>query len=219
VPGTDVTIGPDADPSTPINTTAAELLRSDFTSPCVRLEFSVNQTSSAESVQLQVKVGILDMSLPYELNAELPEPGDDLVRGLRPGFAVSKIFTQDGFITDGIGADVQSDPEDFRVFVGGELPIPINGETEKFNELRIMHRDDEVWIWWNGLIIPPDTAESVLLPTPVAVNTPFFPLLTDLDIGKVAFRMWPGAVLRAAEIRDQLLTFNEFTFGQLEITA
>lgn len=216
--GTDITIGPDADPSTPINTTVAELLRSDFTAPCVRLEFSINETSAAESVQLQVKVGILDMSLPYELNAELPEPGDELVRGLRPGFSVSKILTQDGFITDGVGDDVESDPEDFRVFVGGELPIPVNGQTEKFNDIRIMHRDDQVWIWWNGLIIPPDVDESAKLPTPVVINTPYFPLLTDLNIGKIAFRMWPGVVLRSAEIRDQLLTFNEFTFGQLELT-
>jgi hypothetical protein len=216
--GTDVTIGSDVDPDTPVNTTAVELLRTDFTSPCARLEFSVNQTSSAESVQLQIKVGILDMTLPYELNAELPEPGDDLVRGLRPGYTVSQIMTQDGFITDGIGQGIQSDPENFKVYVGGELPAPVDGQTEKWNDITIMHRDQQVWIWWNGMIVPPSTLESAALPTPVVVNTPYYPLSTDVDVGKYAFRMWPGAIVRAFELRDQLQTFNEFTLGQLEIT-
>ena len=202
----------------PANTTVSELLHADFTSPCVRLEFSVNDTTDAESVQLQVKVGTLDMTLPYELDRESTIE-DDIIRGLQPGFAVSQILTQDAFISDGVGSGVTSDPEDFRVFTGGELPIPVNGNIEKWNDLQIMFRDSQLWVWWNGLIIPPSQEESAALPTPVVINTPYFPLESDLEFGKISFRLWPGATVRTAEIRDQAFVFTEFTNGQLEVVS
>lgn len=202
----------------PENTTVAELLHEDFTSPCVRLEFSVNNTSSAEAVQLQIKVGTLDMSVPYDLD-KAHNPTDSLIRGFAPGYTVSKIMTQDGFITDGIGHGITSDPEDFRVYYGGELPAPVGSELEKWNELEIMYRDSQLWLWWNGMIVPPDTLLSAALPTPVAVSTPYYPLTSAIPVGKAAFRMWPGAVMRAADIRDNLSTFNEFTHGQLTVIS
>lgn len=217
------------DNTVPANTTVAELMHGDYTSPCCRLEFSVNNTTSDQSVQLQIKSGILDMQLPYELNRDSTVL-DDLVRGLRPGYVVSKVMTQDGFITDGIGADVESDPTGFRVYTGGELPADatIDGETEKWNELQLMFRDDQLWVWWNGQIIAPDISATTALQTPgnvtgLAANltsgTPYFPLFSDLDYGKVGFRMWPGAIVRSVELRDQLDSFTEFTNGGLEIVS
>jgi hypothetical protein len=216
---TDLTSATACDPNAsevPTNTTVVELLRQDFSAPCVRLQFTVNSTTGAEAVQLQFKVGILDMSVAYDCD-EAPSE-DDLVRGLRPGFAVSAVLVQNGFITDGIGADVTSVPSGFRVYKGGELEVPVEGQTEKWNDLEILLRDGQIWIWWNGMLIPPDTTASANLPTPVAINTPYFPVSSQLAIGKFAMRMFPGAIVRNVELRDQLIAFNEFTHGQLELT-
>jgi len=201
----------------PGNTTVAQLLHAEYNAACVRLEFSVNDNSGAESIQLQFKVGTLDMGTPYELNYSV-DPSDELVRGMKPGeFAVSRIYTQDGFIINGT-EHPSCEPENFKCYYGGYLPHPINGEKEKWNELEIMYRDEQIWIWWNRLLIPPDPTESTKLPTPVPVNTPFFPVVSPIEVGKVAFRMWPGAKMRKVEVKDQLSGFNEFSYGQLEIT-
>jgi len=202
----------------PGSTTVASLLHAEYNAACCRLEFSINDTSESEAVQLQFKVGILDMGTPYELDISA-DRSDEFVRGFKPGeFAVSKIYTQDGFIISGTETP-ETDPEDFRVYYGGFLPTPINGEREKWNELEIMYRDEQIWIWWNRLLIPPDVTESASLPTPVAVNTPYFPVSSPVEIGKVAMRLWPGASLRKIEVRDQNTGFNEFTYGQLEISS
>jgi hypothetical protein len=82
-----------------------------------------------------------------------------------------------------------------------------------------MYRDEQIWIWWNRLLIPPDPTESSKLAVPVAVNTPYFPVESTVEIGKLAFRLWPGTTLRKVEVRDQTTGFNEFTYGQLEISS
>jgi hypothetical protein len=216
-PSTDFTsvgsCGPEA-VEVPTNTTVVELLRHDYTSPIVRMQFVIDQTS--KQIQLQFKVGVLDMSVPYEMHVTDSE--DDLVRGLAPGYMVSKVLLQNGFITDGIGSGVTSTPSGFRTYMGGELPAPVQGQTEKWNDLEVMYRDGQVWIWWNSQIIPPDTQLSAQLPTPVAVNTPYFPINPQLPIGKIALRMFPGAVVRNVEIRDQERSFNEFTNGGLTLS-
>lgn len=200
----------------PGNTTVVSLLHAEYNAACCRLEFSVNDNSDSEAVQLQFKVGILDMGTPYDLDLGV-ESADDLVRGMKPGhYAVSKIYTQDGFITG--TENPESDPENFRVYKGGYLPTTIDGEIERWNILEVMYRDDQIWVWWNGLIIPPDPTESSELPTPVAVNTPYFPVASPVDVGKVAFRLWPGAIIRGTEIRSQAKGFNEFAYGQLELS-
>lgn len=206
------------DVDVPTNTTVVDLLRQDFTSPAIRLQFDLSDSSSGgTTIKLQFIVGILDMTVPYDKDTNRPE--DDLVRGFAPGFTVSEILIQDGVIADGIGADVTSTPAGFRVFKGGELAIPVEGQTEKWNDLEIMFRDTQVWIWWNKLLISPDTLLSGALPSPVTVNTPYFPINPQIRIGKIAARMFPGAVLRNMEIRDQTLAFNEFTYSQLELTS
>jgi hypothetical protein len=202
---------------TPTNTTVVELLHQDYSAPCARLQFCVNHTVGSESVQLQFQVGTLDMHVPYVINH--PNPDDDLVRGFAPGYIVSKVMVQTGFITDGIGDSIVSTPEGFKTYLGGELQIPVNGETEKWNELEIMMRDMQCWIWWNGLLVPPDTILSAGLPTPVAVNTPYFPISSPIELGKVAARIFPGAIVRSMKVYDQLMGFNEYTYGQLELTT
>jgi len=203
--------------SSPTNTTMCEIMHEDYTAPCVRFEFSVNTNTDAEAVQLQVKGGILDMGEAYELDLDLPE--DNYVRGMRPGYAISKTYTQDGFITTGIETP-ESDPSGFVVYEGGELPSEINGEPELWNKLELLLKGDQMWVWWNDLLIPPDALASADLPTPVAVNTPYFPLEDwEIDTGKVVFRMWPGTILREVEVRGQLTKYSEYTHGQLEVSS
>lgn len=218
IPG-DSTADPSSIPvnTVPDNTTVVQLVHQDYSSPCLRIEFSVNTTTDAEAVQMQFKGGILDMSEPYELDSALL-PEDNLVRGMRPGeYAISGTFTQDGFISTGVETP-ESDPSDFYVYEGGPLPAEIDGQTELWNRLRVMYRDNEMWVWWNGMLVTPNTAASAALPTPVGVNTPYFPVTSDLTVGKVGLRLWPGAVVREFEVRDQLEQFNEFKYGQLELS-
>jgi hypothetical protein len=202
----------------PANTTVVEMIHEDYSSPALRLEFSINDTTGAEAIQLQMVAGILDMSRAYELNKE-GEFTDDFVRGFRPGTQVlGSILTQDGFITNGTETPASS-PESFRVVDGGSIPIPIDGETELWNTLELMYRDGQLWIWWNGLLLPPDPGLSAAQVNPVNVSTPYFPVAPLLDLGKVGMRLWPGAIIRDIEIRDQLTAFNEFTYGQLELST
>jgi len=218
--GTDIsgTSQPGEFVTVPGNTTVASLLHAEYNAACCRLEFSINDTSEAESVQLQFKTGILDMAEPYELDIAV-DPADDFVRGMSPGnYVVSRIYTQDGFIINGT-ENPESEPENFRCYYGGYLPTPIDGETERWNTLEVMYRDEQIWVWWNGLLIPPDPDASANLPVPVVVNTPYFPVNSTVEYGKIAMRLWPGATLRKMEIRDQTLGFNEFTYGQLEISS
>jgi len=200
------------------NTTIVQLLHEDYTAPATRLSFSINRTADQESVQLQVLAGTLSMSTAYSLD-DPDNFQDDFVRGFLPGeFTISDAFIQTGFINDGIGADVESNPDDFRVYDGGFLPAPVGDSTEKWNELMIMKRGSQLWVWWNNLLVTPSAEGSAELPTPVAVSTPYFPI-SSLPVGKVGLRMWPGAVIRDVEVRDQNEGFNEFMLGQLKINC
>jgi hypothetical protein len=167
---------------------------------------------------MQFKGGILDIGTSYELNLA-SDVSEDFVRGMRPGsYSVSRVYTQQGFIT--LGTETPSvTPSGFKVYDGGFVPQPINGQTELWNTLEVMYRDGQLWVWWNKLLVPPDTAESAALSTPVAVNTPYFPVPPIGPIGKVGLRLWPGAVVRELEIRDQLFQYNEFNHGQLQLTV
>ena len=138
---------------------------------------------------------------------------------MAPGYTVSKVMLQNGFIINGDETGITSEPEGFRVYKGGEIAIPINNLTELWNNLIIMHRDNQVWIWWNGMLISPDTLLSQQLPSPVAVNTAYFPIYPQIDSGKVAFRMFPGAVVRSVMLSDQVKSFSEYTLGQIELTS
>ena len=202
----------------PVNTTVVEVIHEDYSTPAVRLEFSINDVTNAEAIQLQIVTGILDMNRAYELNIDT-DFSDDFVRDFRPGTrVVSSIMTQDGFIVNGTETP-DTDPGTFRVVDGGTLPVPIDGETELWNVLELMYRDGQLWVWWNGLLVPPNPGLTAAQTNPVNVSTPYFPLDPLIDLGKVGMRLWPGAILRDVEIRDQLISFNEFVYGQLELTT
>lgn len=190
-----------------------ELLHQEYTGPIVRVEFSFNPVT--ELVEVQFKVGVLDMSLPYEDNIDADD-ADDYVRGLAGGYTVSANYSQAGTFT-GVGAQPDASPEGFIVYDGG---AQIGGSLDEYwNRLEIMLRDDQVWIWWNQLLIPPNATLSANLPTPVTVNTPYFPIEIDPNrqCGKFGCRMWPGSTLRRFDLRTQMTVFSEFTYGQLEV--
>lgn len=65
------------------------------------------------------------------------------------------------------------------------------------------------------MLVSPDTEASADLPTPVAVNTPYFPVTSSMKVGKVGLRLWPGAVIREVAVYGQLTQYNEFKYGQL----
>lgn len=190
-----------------------ELLHQEYTSPVVRVEFSYDEDT--ELVEVQFKVGTLDMSLPYE-NDDAND-FDDYVRGLAAGYTVSAVYSQAGTYT-GVGTQPDSSPEGFIVYDGG---AQVGGdEDEYWNRLEIMLRDGQIWIWWNHLLIPPSATLSAGLPTPVEITTPYFPITqtSTKSFGKVGFRMWPGATIRRMDVRTQLTLFNEFVYGQLEVS-
>lgn len=189
-----------------------ELLHQEYSSPAVRAEFSFNQSTSL--VELQIKVGTLDMGTAYENDAA--GDADDYVRGLEAGYAVSAVYSQAGVFT-GVGTQPSASPEGFVVYDGG---AQVGGDqSEYWNRLEIMVRDDQVWVWWNQLLIPPNAALSASLPTPVTISTPYFTLPVDPNrqFGKFGMRMWPGATIRRFDLRTQLSQFSEFTYGQLEV--
>jgi hypothetical protein len=191
-----------------------ELVHQEYNSPIVRIEFSFNPSTGL--VEMQFKVGTLDMSLPYEEDV-IADNADDYVRGLAPGYAVSAVYSQTGPFT-GVGSQPDASPEGFVVYDGGAQLGGI--QAEYWNTLEIMLRDNQVWIWWNKLLVPPSAALSAALPTSVAVETPYFTLDQDPNrqFGKVGMRLWPGATVRRFDVRTQLSIFSEFAYGQLEVT-
>lgn len=191
-----------------------ELLHQEYNSPVVRVEFSYNAATGL--IEVQFKVGTLDMSLPYEEDV-IADDADDLVRGLAPGYAVSSVYSQSGTFT-GVGTQPDASPEGFVVYEGGAQ----TGGTlsEYWNNLEIMLRDNQVWIWWNRLLVPPSQPLSADLDTPVAIDTPYFTIDTDVNRthGKVGMRLWPGATVRRLGVKTQVSVFNEFVYGQLEVS-
>lgn len=193
-----------------------ELAHQEYNSPVVRLAFNYNYIT--EVVELQFKVGILDMCKAYEEN--VTDDYDDYLRGLADGYAVSAVYSQAGTFT-GAGNKPDASPEGFVVYEGGyDGTIEAN---EYWNRLEIMLRDNQVWIWWNQLLIPPSTSLTANLPVPPTnpITTPYFPIEYDTKraFGKVGARLWPGASVRRIDVRTQLSQFSEFNYGQLEINA
>lgn len=189
-----------------------ELLHQEYSSPVVRLEFGYNSVNDV--VQMQVKVGTLDMSVAYEDDQAGDQ--DDLVRGLEEGYTVSAVYSQSGTFT-GVGTKPDVSPDGFVVYDGG---TQVGGDQDEYwNRLEVMVRDDQVWVWWNELLIPPSTSESANLSTPVSVDSPYFPVTVDSNnqFGKYGCRLWPGSIMRRYDLRTQLTTFSEFTRGQLSV--
>lgn len=191
-----------------------ELLHQEYNCPIVRVECSYNTDTGL--INIQFKVGTLDMSLPYEEDV-IADDADDFVRGLAPGYAVSAVYSQAG-VFSGVGTQPDASPEGFVVYDGG---AQIGGSlSEYWNSIDIMLRDNQVWIWWNKLLIPPHANLSANLPTPVNITTPYFTIDTDINrqFGKAGVRMWPGASIRRFDVKTQIGLFSEYTNGQLSIS-
>lgn len=190
-----------------------ELVRDDYTAPCVRLEFNIDNDSGIMSVQFLV--GTLDMNARYQSNYA-GEGGsgqfDNQVRGLSAGYTVSQIYVQDGPF-DGSGDRPTSTPSDFVCYDGGEYAAG----QEAWNVLEIMQEEDAVWLWWNGLLVSPSTVLSAQLIAPVDVATPYFPISipTGQKVGRVGMRLWPGALVRRFEVKAQATRFSEYQYGQI----
>lgn len=214
-PGTDyhncnniTLIGYDGEVSDIQSGDVVELVHQDYDSQIVRLEFTIEPGSNIQ--RLQFKVGTLNTGLLYDQNISVPK--DDFVRGLSPGYAVSAQYSQAGFF-DGVGNKPISVPDAFVIYDGGAV---LGGaESEYWNELEVMIRDGQLWIWWNKLLIPPDQDANLLLSTPVTINTPHFNVNTGY--GKCGLRMFPGAKVRSCELKTQAFQFNEFVNGNLKI--
>lgn len=188
-----------------------ELLHQEYNNPVIRLEFLRDSVTGA--VGLQFKVGHLDMGLPYE--GDTSDDVDDYVRGLAPGYTVSAEYGQVDSFT-GVGTPPESSVEGFVIYNGG---AQIGGEQDEYwNRLEVMVRDEQVWIWWNKLLIPPSAALSANLPTPVSVDTPYFPIdMGGKPFGKYGCRLWPGATVRRLSVSTQLKSASEFQYGQLTV--
>lgn len=190
-----------------------ELLHQEYDATVVRVEFSYD--SETGLIETQFKVGTLDMSLPYE-GDDADDDADDFVRGLAAGYAVSAVYSQDAPFT-GVGTQPTSSPEGFVVYDGG---TQVGGtQAEYWNTLEIMLRDNQIWIWWNRLLVSPSSTLSAALASPVDIDTPYFTVEADAarTFGKTGLRLWPGAKVRRVDVRTQITLFNEFIYGQLEV--
>jgi len=182
-----------------------ELLHEEYNGPCVRMMYS----TVGDVQQIQFLVGTLDMSVAYQ--EDDTDDADDYVRGLSDGYAVSGIYTQDDVYP---GDDTQPDTNvsGWALYDGGTV-----AGTEYWNDIEIMCRDSQVWIWWNGLLIPPSTSLSEALSSPVEISTPYFTIDQSDSYGKFGVRMWPGVKLRKISVSAKSRPKNEFHLGQLEI--
>lgn len=187
-----------------------ELLHRDFSSACVRVEYTVDSSSGVVSTQF--KVGHVDMGTAYENN--ITDDIDDFVRGFEPGYAVSAIYTQNDTWT-GVGTKPSVNADGFYVVDGGLA----SDSSEYWNKIEILLKNDQIWIWWNGLLVPPSASLSSLLTVPVTISSPYFPITTPNDYGKFGVRMWPGARLRSFDTSVGLFGFSEYSYGQLDIVS
>lgn len=189
-----------------------ELLHDDYNTNIVRCEFFKDVNTNV--VSLQMKCGMLDVARSYE--DDMAGSLDDLIRGMAPGYAVSNIYTQANNYS-GLGVQPVANVPGFVIYDGGAV---IGGlQSEYWNRVEIMVRDNQVWVWWNKLLIPPNAERSAALATPVNVTTPYFqiPQATYTSFGKFGVKMFPGASLRQIDLRTQMTLMNEFVYGQLSL--
>jgi hypothetical protein len=191
-----------------------EVLHEEYTAPAVRLLFKHGDSGSGSAgsgsgstaiITMQAYVGTLGMSVPYVDDVSGIE--DNFIRGFESGYTVSGIYTQNGTIQNPTGS-VVSVPSDFVVYDGTVI-----AEQEIFNVLKILLRDQQVYIWWNDMAVTPSSALSQNLPTPVAINTSYFPITDEVTYGKFAMRLWPGAGIRRFITRTNFEQFSQFTLG------
>lgn len=180
----------------------------NYTTPVLRLEFSIVDQTTNKTAQLQFKAGILDMTYPYELNA--PDTvTDNLVRGLRPNaYTVSKVYSQTNFVSDpNDTSNISTSDNNFIIYNGGYYNT---AGDEQWNQLEILYRAPQLWVWWNNLLITPLGDPTSIDSNANPTSTQYFPMDIDFPVGKIGLRLWPGAKIRQIEIRDKLRLINEY---------
>lgn len=189
-----------------------ELVHQEYNNTIIRCEF-VRDTTGI--VYLQFKVGTLDMSRAYE--DDNIGTADDMIRGMTPGYTVSAVYKQEAIYT-GVGAQPAVNVQGFVCYEGGA--VTGGSASEYWNRLELMVRDDQLWVWWNRLLVPPDPNLSAALSTPVAVGSPYFPIPYNAgySFGKYGVRLFPPSTLRRFDVRSQMSLFSEFAYGQLDIS-
>jgi len=179
------------------------LVQRDFTTNAVR----ILPFKTGDVYGMRVISGILGMDTLYQSNG--PGDLDDYVRGFQAGYVVSQTYTQDG-LWDGSGTAPEANISGFSI-LGGSAGTG----TERWNRLEIMFKNNRLWLWWNGLLIPPSTQLSALLPVPVQITSQYYPFNPAYDLGKFFLRMWPGMILRRVQLMTQNSRANEYQNGQV----
>ena len=200
-------IGTTTPPTLAANSDVVQLLHEEYSGTCVRL----NMANTSGKLSLQVQVGTLDVTSSYSSNKSQYEQ----VKAFYSGYAVSAIYTQQGEYS-GTGPVPSTNVANFVIYDGGYASGSVGATSEYWNDLQIMQRGGQVWIWWNGLIIPPNAALSAQLPTPVTINTPYYPI-SNVPAGKFGMRMFPGCTVRRVSLYADCVNFSEYTNGQLEL--
>lgn len=188
-------IDPISTADAPVVGDAIELMHEDMSASALRLQF----TETGEVMTLQAVAGLLNVGMVYDLNAETSL--DDDVREFDPSFrTTSALYSQTGS-TDTGTSGFTSSVDGFIIYDG-----KIIGSTEYYNVLKLMVIEDKLWVWWNGLLLPPNSS---------SFSTPYYPIFGTY--GKLGLRLWPGAVIRRVVIKDALEYFSQYTNGQLQI--
>lgn len=173
-----------------------ELLHADYTSPAIRLNFDHD---GDHDIAMTPVVGTLSMNPDYEYD-NVSEVGDNLIRDFEGSPLIGSTYWQDGE-AELTASEITSSEDGFVIYNGG-----VNVTSEVYNVMRIMTINDQVWIWWNDLLLP------------YTSDQPYFTIVDQIKYGKFGLRLWPGAKLRRFIVRSKIEQFSEFTLGQLSLS-
>lgn len=189
--------------TSPATNANIEFFHEEYKTPALRLQFDFD---GAHDIMLQPQVGILDPTSAYSSDVRT-----NLAGTLMPGYAVGTQCYQDGATVSGTGG-ITTFPAGFVIYDGSVL-----SQTEVFNVLQVLLLDNQLWVYWNGLLMAPNAANSGLLPSPVDISTPYYPITDVVSYGKFGVRLFPGSKLRRFIVRSKPTKFSQFSLGQLEV--
>lgn len=174
-----------------------ELLHQDYTTPAARLQFAFNTTNA--DLEMQPLVGTLSMATEY-VNDDPSEPNDNFIKDFSD-YTAGQIYTQNGEVEDST-TTVDTNTTGFVVYNGG---ISLGSDaTEVSNVLKVIVRDQRVYMFWNDLLLTPSGTTA----------TSYFPITDVVNHGKFGLRLWPGARVRRFIVRSKIENFSEITLGQ-----
>jgi len=178
--------------TTPNAGSQVEILHEEYTTPAVRLQFLHN--TDGHDIEVTPLVGTLDMAVDYG-----SESGANYIRDFS-SYEAGPTYWQDGSPETSSAGAVTS-TEGFYILNGG-----IVSGVEYYNTLRVMVIENQVWMWWNNLLVP------------TASGNPFFEITDVVKYGKFGLRLWPGSRVRRVVVRSKLFQFSQYSLGQLELS-